>query len=160
MKLLLDIKTILRKLKEQLTGKRAGNFGLFIKQKIECEHFSGVKNRLLLVKRLSRESLEENIAILDLIVFEKLAHKSAICQITLRSLKTKQWIFLSSKQSFYNKPVCLFRNNKSCDDKTPWRNAEFSSPRSAATLYFCITWIYEWSLDSYEGDFEYSLVFY
>lgn len=88
MKLLLDIKTILRKLKKQLTGKRAGNFGLFIKQKIECEHFSGVKNGLLLVKRLSRESLEDNIAILDLIVLEKLAHKSAICQITLRSLKT------------------------------------------------------------------------
>ena len=153
MKLLLDIKTILRKLKEQLTGKRAGNFGLFIKRKIECEHFSGVKNRLLLVKRLSRESLEENIAILDLIVFEKLAHKSAICQNVTMS-------FLSSKQSFYNKPVCLFRNNKSCDDKTPRRNAEFSGPRSAATLYFCITWIYEWSLDSYERDFEYSLVFY
>lgn len=60
MKLLLDIKTILRKLKEQLTGERAGNFGLFIKQKIECEHFSGVKTRLLLDKRLTRESLEKH----------------------------------------------------------------------------------------------------
>ena len=139
MKLLLE-KRSCESLKNNWQEKEQAILDYSLNKKIECEHFSGVKNRLLLVKRLSRESLEENIAIVNLIVFEKLAHKSAICQITLRSLKTQEWFFLSSKQSFYNKPVCLFRNNKSCDDKTPWRNAEFSSPRSAATLYFCITW--------------------